>query len=37
VPTFLKEEGPLFEGSPIMTIKLTSPSWPKTTPAEAGK
>lgn len=26
-PTFLREQGPLFEGGPIMTIQLASPVW----------
>ncbi len=27
-PTFLKSEGPLFDGSPIWRTELVSPSWP---------
>lgn len=37
VPVFLREEGPLFMGSPIVTMELTSPSWPKASVAENGK
>lgn len=32
-PTFLKSEGPLFEGGPFWRIELISPEWPK----DAGK
>lgn len=28
VPTFVKERGPIYRGSPIMTIQLASPTWP---------
>jgi hypothetical protein len=27
-PSFVKEEGPLYEGGPVWTIQLTSPVWP---------
>jgi hypothetical protein len=27
-PTFVKEQGPMYLGGPIMTIQLTSPVWP---------
>lgn len=27
-PTFLKSEGPLFEGGPILRTELVSPAWP---------
>jgi hypothetical protein len=27
-PTFVREQGPLFEDGPIMTIELASPVWP---------
>jgi hypothetical protein len=37
VPVFLREEGPLFMGSPIVTMELTSPSWPKASVADTGK
>lgn len=30
-PTFLKSEGPLFEGGPVWRIELISPEWPKET------
>ena len=29
VPTFVKSEGPLYEGGPIWRIELTSPVWPQ--------
>jgi hypothetical protein len=28
-PTFVKSEGPLFEGGPVWRIELVSPAWPK--------
>jgi hypothetical protein len=27
-PAFVKEEGPLYQGGPVWTIQLTSPTWP---------
>jgi hypothetical protein len=27
-PAFVKEEGPLYQGGPVLTIQLTSPIWP---------
>jgi hypothetical protein len=33
VPTFVRSEGPLFEGGPIWVIELTNPTWPQK-PAE---
>jgi hypothetical protein len=33
-PTFVREQGPLYEDGPIMTIQLASPVWPP--PAKAG-
>jgi hypothetical protein len=32
--TFVREQGPLFEDGPVMTIQLASPVWPE--PAKAG-
>jgi len=32
-PTFLREQGPLYEDGPIMTIQLASPAWPDVTKA----
>jgi hypothetical protein len=37
VPVFLRENGPLFEGGSVLTIALTSPTWPNASHAEAGK
>jgi len=34
-PTFVKEEGPIYQDGPVMTIQLASPVWPD--PAKAGK
>ena len=28
-PSFLRSEGPLYEGGPIWRIELASPTWPK--------
>jgi hypothetical protein len=27
-PAFVREEGPLYQGGPVLTIQLTSPVWP---------
>jgi hypothetical protein len=27
-PAFVREEGPLYQGGPVLTIQLTSPAWP---------
>jgi hypothetical protein len=27
-PAFVREEGPLYQGGPVWTIQLTSPTWP---------
>jgi hypothetical protein len=27
-PAFVREEGPLYQGGPVWTIELTSPTWP---------
>jgi hypothetical protein len=32
-PAFVKSEGPLYFGGPVWRIELTSPTWPKATPA----
>jgi hypothetical protein len=29
-PAFVREEGPLYDGGPILSIQLTSPVWPRT-------
>jgi hypothetical protein len=29
LPTFIREQGPIYPDSPLMTIQLTSPSWPE--------
>lgn len=29
VPTFIREQGPIYPDSPIMTIQLASPTWPE--------
>jgi hypothetical protein len=29
VPTFIREQGPIYADSPIMTIQLTGPTWPE--------
>jgi hypothetical protein len=31
-PAFVKEQGILFEGGPVLTIELTSPVWPRVSP-----
>ena len=33
-PTFLREEGPLFEDGPIWTMELASPDWPEAAPQQ---
>lgn len=37
VPAFVREEGPLFQGSPILSIELASPAWPSESHAPSGK
>lgn len=37
VPVFLREQGPLSMGSPIVTMELTSPSWTSSSAGENGK
>jgi hypothetical protein len=37
VPAFVREEGPLSQGSPILIIQLTSPAWPNESHTEAAK
>ena len=34
IPTFLREEGPLYEGSPSYTILQVGPTWPKASRSE---
>jgi hypothetical protein len=34
-PTFLREQGPTYPEGPMMTIQLTSPTWPDSTKAES--
>ncbi len=29
VPTFIREQGPIYPDSPVMTIQLASPTWPE--------
>lgn len=36
-PAFVKEQGILFEGGPVLTIELTSPVWPKSADAKIAK
>lgn len=36
-PAFVKEQGILFEGGPLLTIELTSPVWPKSPDAKIVK
>jgi len=31
-PAFVREQGPLYEGGPILNIQLTSPVWPDLPP-----
>jgi hypothetical protein len=33
-PTFLKSQGPLYDGGPIWTIELTIPRWSSTSPKQ---
>lgn len=35
VPTFLKSQGPLYDGGPIWTIELTIPHWPTASQSQA--
>jgi hypothetical protein len=37
VPAFVREEGPVFEGSPILSIELARPVWPNESHSESGK
>lgn len=37
VPAFVKEEGPLSEGGPVVSIQETGPQGPKTTDNQSGK
>lgn len=36
-PAFVKEQGILFEGGPVLTIELTSPVWPRSPDARIAK
>lgn len=36
-PAFVKEQGILFEGGPVLTIELTSPVWPQSPDARVAK
>lgn len=36
-PTFVKEQGPIYQDGPVMTIELASPVWPEATKPESPK
>jgi hypothetical protein len=37
IPAFVREEGPIFQGSPILSIELAGPVWPNHPHSGAGK
>jgi hypothetical protein len=36
-PTFVKEQGPIYQDGPVMTIELASPAWPEPSKPESPK